>query len=178
MREEVITEEEQIADERLCAEAHPAAVVLRRYIRDLPTLHPAVALDPQATVRDAIAAMQQARTSCVLIVDQGQLAGVFTERDVVTTVAVQERDLDRVAVREVMQPDPDSLGLDDELVYALHQMSVGNASHIPVLDAQRRPLAVVSLQAIVDDLVAAFPQEVLNLPPSPAHSIAPTPEGA
>ena len=178
MREEVMAEEEQIADERLHDEARPAAVVLRRHIRDLPTLQPVVTLDLQATVRDALAAMQQARTSCVLIVDQGQLAGVFTEHDVVTTVAVQERDLDRVAVREVMQPDPDCLGMDDELVYALHQMSVGNSSHIPVIDAQRRPLAVVSLRAIVDDLVESFPQEVLNLPPSPAHSIAPTPEGA
>jgi len=36
----------------------------------------------------------------------------------------------------------------------------------------------VSLQAIIDALVAAFPHELLNLPPSPAHAIAPTPEGA
>jgi hypothetical protein len=33
-------------------------------------------------------------------------------------------------------------------------------------------------QAIIDELVAAFPQELLNLPPSAAHAIAPTPEGA
>jgi hypothetical protein len=47
-----------------------------------------------------------------------------------------------------------------------------------VVDEQRRPTALVSIQVIIDELVAAFPQELLNLPPSPAHAIAPTPEGA
>jgi len=46
------------------------------------------------------------------------------------------------------------------------------------VDEQRRPTALVSMQAILDELAAAFPQELLNLPPSPAHAIAPTPEGA
>ena len=34
------------------------------------------------------------------------------------------------------------------------------------------------IDAIIDELVAAFPQELLNLPPTPRHAIAPTPEGA
>jgi len=85
MREEVIAEEQQIAEERLRAETRPEVAVLRRHIRDLPMLQPAVTLDEQATVRDAVTAMRQEQTSCVLIVDQRQLVGVFTERDVVTT---------------------------------------------------------------------------------------------
>jgi CBS domain-containing protein len=178
MRAEVIAEEQEIADERLREATRPEAVVLRRHIRELPTLQPAVALEQQATVRDAITAMRQAQTSCVLIVDQGQLVGVFTKRDVVSTVADQEREFARLPVREVMRPDPYCLEMDDELVYALHQMSLGDYRHIPVIDAQRRPLAVVSMQAIMGYIVESFPQEVLNLPPSPAHSIAPTPEGA
>jgi len=178
MRAEVIAEEQEIADERLREATRPEAVVLRRHLRELPTLQPVVAIEPQATVRDAIAAMWQAQTSCVLIVDQGQLVGVFTERDVVHTVATQERKLERLSVHEVMQPDPDCLEMDDELVYALHQMGLGDYRHIPVIDAERRPLAVVSMQAIMAYLGEAFPQEILNLPPSPAHSIAPTPEGA
>ena len=57
-------------------------------------------------------------------------------------------------------------------------MNRGAYRHVPVVDAQRRPTALVSMQAIIDYLVAAFPQELLNLAPSPAHAIAPTPEGA
>ena len=77
-----------------------------------------------------------------------------------------------------MQPNPECLQLDDALVYAFHLMQRGAYRHVPVVDAQRRPTALVSMQAIRDELVAALPQELLNLPPSPAHAIAPTPEGA
>ena len=114
----------------------------------------------------------------MLVVADGQLVGVFTERDVVTKVAATALDVDHVSLREVMQPEPEGLQLDDELVYALHQMLRGAYRHVPVVDEQRRPTALVSLQAIIDALVAAFPHEILNLPPSPAHAIAPTPEGA
>ena len=103
---------------------------------------------------------------------------MFTERDVVTKVAATPLDVDHVPLRDVMQPDPECLQLDDELVYALHLMLRGASRHVPVVDDQRRPTALVSLQAILDELVAAFPHELLNLPPSPAHAIAPTPEGA
>ena len=180
MREETQAEEPQIGQERAQSEARLGSLaVLQRRIRELlPTLPAAVALGHQAPVRDALAVMRQKQLSCVLVVEHGQLVGVFTERDVVTKVAATPLDVDHVPLRDVMQPDPECLQLDDELIYALHQMLRGAYRHVPVVDEQRRPTALVSLQAIIDALVAAFPHELLNLPPSPAHAIAPTPEGA
>ena len=180
MREETQAEEQQIGQEQAHSETRSASIaVLQRHIRELlPTLPPAVALGHQATVRDAIEVMRQKQLSCVLVVEHGQLVGVFTERDVVIKVAATPLDVDHVPLRDVMQPDPECLQLDDALVYALQHMNRDAYRHVPVVDEQRRPTALVSMQAIIDELVAAFPQELLNLPPSPAHAIAPTPEGA
>ena len=113
----------------------------------------------------------------MLVVDQGRLVGIFTERDVVTRVVAQEIDVDHVQMQEVMHPHPDSLGMEDELVYALHQMSLGEYRPLPVVDDQRRPIALVSMQDIIGYLLAFFPQEGFNFPPSPAHRIAPTRDG-
>ena len=131
-----------------------------------------------ATVRQAIETMQQARIGCVLIVDQGYLVGVFTERDILTKVAARDIDIDRRRVEELMTPDPECLRSDNELVYALNQMSVGGYRHIPLVDHQGRPTGVVSVRDIIDHLAHLFPQNVLNLPPSPMHGIARSPEGA
>jgi CBS domain-containing protein len=179
MREETKAEEQQIMQERAHSDARLESVaVLKQPLRELLPLPPAVALGHRATVREAIEVMRQKQLSCVLVVERGQLVGVFTERDVVTKVAATPLDVDHVPLRDVMQPDPECLQLDDALVYALHQMLRGAYRHVPVVDEQRRPTALVSLQAIIDALVAAFPHELRNLPPSPAHAIAPTPEGA
>jgi CBS domain-containing protein len=180
MREEVKAEEQKIAQERAQYETHLELVaVLRQKMRELPSLPPAVTLGPHTTVRNAIEVMRQQQISCVLVVDQGQLVGVFTERDVVTKVAATSLDVDRVRLSDVMRPDPESLSLDDELLYALHQMHIGEYRHVPVLDEQQHPTALVSIQMLVGALIASLPQELLNLPPSPAHSAerAPTPEG-
>jgi len=77
-----------------------------------------------------------------------------------STVAAQEIDLDRLPVRVAMRPEPDCLEMDDELVYALHHMSVGEYRHIPVVDAQRQPLAVVSMQATPGDLPRTPPRSL------------------
>jgi CBS domain-containing protein len=152
--------------------------VLQRPIRELLTLQPAITLERSATVRDAVEAMQKARMGCVLVVDQGRLAGIFTERDVVTNVVAQAIDVDQVQMQEVMHPDPDSLGMEDELVYALHQMSLGEYRPLPVVDAQRQPIALVSMQDIIRYLLGLCPQEGFNFPPSPAHRIASARDGA
>jgi hypothetical protein len=77
-----------------------------------------------------------------------------------------------------MTPDSASLTLDDELVYALNQMSLGGSRYIPLVDEQGQPTALVSMETIGEYLVERFPQAMLNLPPSPAHSRPRTPDGA
>ena len=81
-------------------------------------------------------------------------------------------------MQEVMHPNPDFLGMEDELVYALHQMSLGEYRPLPVVDDQQQPIALVSMQAIIAYLLAFFPQEGFNFPPSPAHRIALARDGA
>lgn len=174
MSEDFIEEEEQIAQEQDFAEER----VLQRPIRDLPTLQPPITCERSTTVRQAIEAMQQERTDCMLIVDLGRLVGVFTERDVLTKVAARGLDIDRILIGTLMTPHPDCLSMDHELAYALNQMSIGEYRHVPLIDEHGRPTGVVSMRHIVDYLVHMFPQDVFNLPPSPLHGIAPHREGA
>ena len=182
MRDEEKAEEQKIAQEREHAEAHlePMAVLQQRVRELLPTLPTTVALGHGATMREALDIMRDKQISCVLVVEQGQLVGIFTERDVVTTVAGAPLDIAHVLLRDVMRPNPECLVLDDTLMDALHQMSVGEYRHVPVVDEHGQPTALVSMQAIFDTLMAVFPQELLNRPPTPAQSgaIAPTREGA
>jgi CBS domain-containing protein len=182
MRDEEKAEEQKIEQEREFYETRlePVAILKRRVRELLPTLPTTVALGHGASMREALDIMRDQQLSCVLVVEQDQLVGIFTERDVVTTVAGAPLDIDLVPLRNVMRPNPECLGLDNTLMDALHQMSVGEYRHIPVVDEQGQPTALVSMQAIFDTLMAAFPQELLNRPPIPEQSdeSAPTREGA
>ncbi len=161
MREETQAEEQKIVQERGQSESRLAALaVLQRPIRELlPTLPPAVALGHHAPVRDALELMRQKQLSCVLVVEHGQLVGVLTERDVVTKVVATPLDVDHVPLREVMQPDPECLHLDDALVYAFHQMQRG-----------RSPRRRGSVRATASSHTRARPAlPSCPMPCSPAH---------
>ena len=179
MDEQIILEEELIAEERAIEAARLGAAITKRPIRKLPTLRPPICVAPDTSVRQAIAAMNEHRSGYVLVVeDDNALVGVFTERDVLTKIACQGIDIDATAVAEVMTRDPECLTLDDGIAYALNMMSVGGFRHIPLVDEAHSPTGVVAMRDIVDYIVDMFPEAVLNLPPSPALGIAREREGA
>ena len=128
-----------------------------------------VCLPETATVQEAIERMLAHRQAGVLVIDaDGRLAGIFTERDVLTRVAGPGRDPRHTALDAVMTRDPEALGPGDRVAYAVHAMSVAGYRTVPLVDAQRRPLGVVTVSDVIRWLAGLFPEAVLNLPPAGA----------
>lgn len=125
-----------------------------------------ITLGPEATVREAIEKMVTNRRAGVLIVDQaGRLSGIFTERDVLTRVVGQGREPERTRLREVMTTDPEALSPDDRICYAINRMNNAGYRTVPIVDADRRPIGVVTVNDVIKWLATIFPEAVLNLRP-------------
>jgi CBS domain-containing protein len=174
MVDHYLEDEADIAAEQDLFDSHS----LQHPIAELPELRPVVCLPSTAKVSEAIQSMVEQRVGIVMIVDEGQLVGVFSERDVLVKVAGSGLDTGSIAVADLMTRNPQSLRPSDELVYALNQMSVGGFRHVPIVDENRHPVAVVSMRDIVEYIVSLYPDEVLKLPPSPDQSITQSREGA
>jgi len=129
-----------------------------------------VMVDVTQSVQEAITLMQLKQFGCVIITRGETLAGILTERDIVTKVLGEERDLDTISVQEMMTPDPVSLQPDDSVAFVLNAMHIGGYRHVPVVDDRNRPLAVVSVKDIIGFIVDNFPEEILNLPPKPVRT--------
>ena len=118
------------------------------------------------TVHDAIQAMLAHRQAGVLVVDaDGRLTGIFTERDVLTRVAGRGLNARHTVLREVMTRDPEALEPSDRVAYALHCLRVAGYRTIPLVDAERRPVGVVTVTDVVRWLGDLFPESILNIAP-------------
>ena len=106
-----------------------------------------LALIPQTTVRDATRAMAERGIGAVPVVEDGQLVGIFSERDVLQRVAAMNRDLDRTRLAEVMTEGPVSVDGGTTVVKALETMLDGGFRHLPVTD-RGRLVGIVSLRDI------------------------------
>jgi CBS domain-containing protein len=131
---------------------------------------PPVIADADTSLRGILQEMRDRRASCALLTREGKLAGVFTERDVVTRVAGAPDALDR-PVAEVMTPDPEHVRRGDRLFAAVRLMRRRGYRHVPVVDDDGRALGCVRHEDVVDYLAEVYPAEVLNLPPDPGQVI-------
>ncbi|HEU4389654.1 MAG TPA: CBS domain-containing protein [Blastocatellia bacterium] len=114
-----------------------------------------VAVKPEATVAEALREMKSHGVGCVLVVSEGMLAGIFTERDLLDVVS-EARDLDAVPVTQVMTGHPEAVESSDSLRFALHKMSVGGFRHIPITEAGRA-VGIVSAKDVVRLLAKEVP---------------------
>lgn len=94
--------------------------------------HAPIVLAPNDTVRRACREMSERRVGAVLVVSEGRLAGIFTGRDVVRTIA-EARDPGATELRAVMTADPDTIACDCTAIDALRMMSDGGYRHLPVV---------------------------------------------
>ena len=89
------------------------------------------------TVREAAIAMASRRIGAVVVLDAaGRMAGIFTERDVMTKVVAARRDPDATTLADVMTPNPDTIGPDEAAAEALDMMRKHGYRHLPVMDGE------------------------------------------
>ena len=125
-----------------------------------------VCLRETATVTEAAHGMLRARQAAVLVVDEkGRLTGIFTERDLLTRVIGRGIDPKVTTLSAVMTPNPEVLSLRDRVAYAVHCMSVAGYRTVPLVDADGKPVGIVTVSDVIRWLATLFPTTVLNLPP-------------
>jgi 2-oxoglutarate/2-oxoacid ferredoxin oxidoreductase subunit beta len=129
--------------------------------------HGPLILDPESSLSEALRVMREHRRGYVLLVKNGNLEGIFTERDVLLKIAGASIDTESKPVSEYMTRDPITLPADAGVAFALHKMVVEGFRHLPLVDEHGRPVGVVSMRDIIEYLSDFFRREVLNLPPDP-----------
>ena len=112
-----------------------------------------IELTPDTPLDVAIARMHEADADHVLVVADGRLVGIFTDRDAVVKAA--GRRLASFQVGDFMTPDPVVLRHDDSIAVAIHKMAVGGFRHIPILE-DGRPTGVVTARDVFHHLATSM----------------------
>jgi CBS domain-containing protein len=127
-------------------------------IRSVMESRKLVVASPETSVRDAGRLMKEARVGAVLVVREGELVGIFTERDAVYRVMAVDRDPAATRLDEVMTPRPKTLSPDEPFGHALLLMNENGFRHVPVVEAGR-PVGVVSARNALDPDLEEFAAE-------------------
>jgi CBS domain-containing protein len=90
-------------------------------------------VSPDTPVSQVLNKMVEERIGCVMVVDRGKLAGIFSERDALMKLNTDAARLKDRPISQFMTRDPVTLETNDKIAFALHKMNVGGYRHIPIL---------------------------------------------
>ena len=103
-------------------------------------------IDGGASVIDAVRTMVGANVGSLLVTEDDEIVGIVTERDYLRRVALEDRDENEAAVREIMSGPLVVVGLDTTVEECMALMTERRIRHLPVVDEEK----VVGLVSIGD----------------------------
>jgi CBS domain-containing protein len=112
-------------------------------IREVMTSDP-VTVSASATLEDAAREMGRDDIGAVLVEDNGSLAGILTDRDIVVRAIAERKDPSSTKVGDVASRDVSSLTPDQTVDDAIKIVRQQNVRRIPVVQ-DGRPAGIVSI---------------------------------
>ncbi|HEX5741302.1 MAG TPA: CBS domain-containing protein [Pilimelia sp.] len=112
-------------------------------VRDVMTADP-VCLSPEATLAEAARYMRDSDIGDVLVVDQGRLRGIVTDRDITVRAVAEGVDPQSCKVSQIASGTVVSVGANDPIEQAVSMMREHHLRRLPVCDGER-PVGIVSI---------------------------------
>jgi len=116
-----------------------------------------VLVDSEVSIREAAQEMSTEKVSSILIVENGELCGIVTDKDLRQRVLVEGLD-SGLPIKTVMTANPMSIPADTDVDSALLIMMRKNYHHLPIVDG-RKPLGLVT----AGDILRAQSEHPLRL---------------
>jgi CBS domain-containing protein len=126
-------------------------------VRDVMT-EATVTESPQDSLRSAAERMWRQQTGSLIVVDEGRLRGIITERDVLRAVALGA-DPDKATVDDAMTSEVFTVTPDTPLREAAREMAARWIRHLPVVNGSEL-LGVVSMRDVTGVFAAMGGGEV------------------
>ena len=112
-------------------------------IREVMTENPKT-VEASATLKEAAEIMASEDIGNVLVVENDEVQGIVTDRDIVVRGVAKGQDPEDCSVREVATTDVAVLSPDDSINDAIKKMEEKDIRRLPVVD-DGKPVGIVSL---------------------------------
>ena len=119
-------------------------ITLRELIKDRKLY----SVDATKTVLEAARFMMEHNIGALPVLRNGELAGIFSERDIMNRVVAVGRTPGHTAVAEVMTPNPRSVNVDETVEECLFIMHEFGFRHLPIVEGKQLR-GLVSLRDVV-----------------------------
>jgi len=121
---------------------------------------PPIIVAPEDSIMSAVEKMSDARVGAVAVIRNGDLVGIFTERDLMLRVVRPGVSTLNTPVSKVMTKNPSVAQLEMEASEAFEFMTEKNIRHLPIVDKQGKLQAMLSIRHLMRQIVEGMSHEL------------------
>lgn len=125
-------------------------------VRDILRSKPAAQLysvRSDTKVLDAVKLMAEKSVGALLVIDDGKLAGIVSERDYARKVVLMSRSSHTAEVREIMTPDVITVSPSQTMEYCMELMTDKRLRHLPVME-EGELIGLISIGDLVKNIIS------------------------
>jgi CBS domain-containing protein len=124
---------------------------------------PTAAVPPSATVMEAVRKMRDANVGAVVVLDGGELQGMFSERDVLLRIVLEKRDPETTVVKDVMTTKVVAIRKDTKTEEAVNLMWERHIRHLPVIREDGKVEGIVEIRNLFHERIEDMSQQLDSL---------------
>jgi CBS domain-containing protein len=109
-------------------------------------------VEPNITVYSAIELMCEKNIGGLLIVENGKLTGIFTERDYARKLILKGKSSKETKISELMTSNPYTVSLDTSIEECMGMMSGKRIRHLPVVE-EGNLIGMISIGDVVRHII-------------------------
>lgn len=116
----------------------------------------AVVLAPDTSIAETVAKLNEHSIGCVLIGSTSELAGIFSERDLVLRIGERYEEVRDHPVSEFMTREPEVFEENTPVAFVMNRMAVRDFRHLPVVRGGKLT-GVVSMRDVLTHVCQSHP---------------------
>ena len=106
-------------------------------------------VSPSMPVREVLRLLVDNKVGCVVVAEQGKIAGIFSERDALLKLGEKAAEFGERPVSDFMTSNVESLPPSAKIAFAVHRMEQGGFRHVPVINDQGEAAGIFSVRDIL-----------------------------
>ena len=109
-------------------------------------------ISKHSTVFDGLKLMAEKKIGSLIVIEDGQVVGIFTERDYARKVGPERRNPEDTRIEEVMTRELITIDLNQTVNECMVLMTDNHIRHLPVMD-DGRLVGIISAGDVVKDII-------------------------
>jgi CBS domain-containing protein len=127
---------------------HTVGQILRKKGHDIWSV------GPDTTVYEALQMMADKNVGALVVLENGELVGIFSERDYARKIVLQGKTSRQTAVSEIMTSRVNCVHPEQTTDECMALMTAKHIRHLPVLDEDDRLVGVISIGDVVKAIIS------------------------